>query len=828
GNTAPVVTSATIDQTTPKTSDILTVTVSASDAEGDPLTYSYQWNKNGIALTGQTNATLDLSLAGNGDRGDAISVRVTASDGVALGVKTSPQVTIVNSPPVFNQDLANRTDPEGQAVTFPAAATDNDGDLLAYQAAGLPPGVSIDPATGQIAGTISSGAAASSPYNVSVTVQDNGTAPAPAPIALVQKKSGDQSATVGNTMSLTFDAPPTEGNLLVAFGHASSNRTPTIPAGWSLAVETGSSAETVVFYKVAGATEPSTVSFSMSGADLFMGLAIFEYRGLHNVQSEVLDRTVFGSASSVSSVSTGTTQPTNVADELLVASMSLNSTRIFSNAWANSFERQTVDRRQSVAHRVVSATGQFQTQESWDSAAGAATGTLVTFKRASGPSGNPNPGSATDSFTWSISPPGGGGANNQAPVVNSVGITPESPRTNDSLTAQVDASDPDGDPLTLAYQWIKNGTDIAGATGAMLDLSVAGYGGKGDILSVRATARDASTTSAPVTSAGVTVVNSLPVFGQDLGDRTSTQGDTVSVSAAATDADGDSLTYGATSLPSGLSIDSSTGLISGTIAAGAATNSPYAVAITVSDAAGNAVDGFSWTILVPPTAPTGLVATPTTTSTVLSWGASSQPNLAGYNVYRSASQIGPFTKLNGSPLTLTSFDDTAAPRGTSYYRVTAVNTAGGESSPAETSATRKIVLRSVSTRSVKDASSVTINKPSGIVAGDVMVAGLDVLGTPTITAPTGWSLVRADTDGTAMRQAIYYKVATSSEPRTYKWTFSARRSTAVVIAAYQGAASVVAIDAHDGQANPASTSISAPGVSTSMPDAVLVGFFGMV
>src|SRR5213076_455860 len=113
------------------------------------------------------------------------------------------------------------------------------------------------------------------------------------------------------------------------------------------------------------------------------------------------------------------------------------------------------------------------------------------------------------------------------------------------------------------------------------DLSVAGNGDKGDVISVRVIASDGVAASAPRTSGQRTIVDSLPAFNQDLGNQGNNESDTISLSAAATDADGDPLTYEASGLPSGLSIDAATGLISGTIAAGAASGSPYSVSVTV-------------------------------------------------------------------------------------------------------------------------------------------------------------------------------------------------------------------------------------------------------
>jgi hypothetical protein len=230
-------------------------------------------------------------------------------------------------------------------------------------------------------------------------------------------------------------------------------------------------------------------------------------------------------------------------------------------------------------------------------------GALVAFKGAGAdqPAPDPNRGSATDTFSWTVTQEGGG---NSPPVVSSASVTPSSPRTDDLVTATVDASDPDGDQLTYSYQWRKNGTDISGANAQTLDLALAGKGDKGDAVSVRVTASDGSATSDPVTSPEVTVANSLPAFNQDLGGQTSTEGEAVSLSAGATDPDGDALTFAASGLPPGLSIAASTGLIAGTIAAGAAAQSPYNVAVTVGDGAGpEATDTFTWSVQAPITSP---------------------------------------------------------------------------------------------------------------------------------------------------------------------------------------------------------------------------------
>ncbi len=107
----------------------------------------------------------------------------------------------------------------------------------------------------------------------------------------------------------------------------------------------------------------------------------------------------------------------------------------------------------------------------------------------------------------------------------------------------------------------------------------------------------------------VTPANQPPVFDQDLGDRSDAETSVISLSASATDPDGDTLVYSATGLPLGLSIDSDSGLISGMINHAAAASSPYSVEISVTDGVNPAVnDTFAWTVTDVPTSDPYLVA----------------------------------------------------------------------------------------------------------------------------------------------------------------------------------------------------------------------------
>ncbi|CAM3912733.1 NPCBM/NEW2 domain-containing protein [Deinococcus frigens] len=92
---------------------------------------------------------------------------------------------------------------------------------------------------------------------------------------------------------------------------------------------------------------------------------------------------------------------------------------------------------------------------------------------------------------------------------------------------------------------------------------------------------------------------------------------------------------------------------------------------------------------VPPVAPQGLTATASSAGITLNWADNKEPDLAGYRVSRSVSAGGPFTVLTTTPLTASSYTDTAAPQGTvSYYQVVAVDKSGNASAPSSASATR--------------------------------------------------------------------------------------------------------------------------------------------
>ena len=83
-----------------------------------------------------------------------------------------------------------------------------------------------------------------------------------------------------------------------------------------------------------------------------------------------------------------------------------------------------------------------------------------------------------------------------------------------------------------------------------------------------------------------------------------------------------------------------------------------------------------------PATPVSLLGVGEATSIALTFAHSAEPDLQGYNVYRSSAQAGTYTKVNPTPTDRTSYylDENLTPLTRYYFKVTAVDSSGNESS----------------------------------------------------------------------------------------------------------------------------------------------------
>jgi VCBS repeat-containing protein len=191
-------------------------------------------------------------------------------------------------------------------------------------------------------------------------------------------------------------------------------------------------------------------------------------------------------------------------------------------------------------------------------------------------------------------------------------------------------SDPDGDTLSVdqvAGLAGNLGTAVPGSAGGTFTINADGSydfdpdgafedlaPGESRTTSVgyRITDGEGGTDTATLTVT-VTGVNDAPVLDTAQPDQSNIDGETITpvdISGNFSDVDAsDTLTFTATGLPPGLTLDPDTGVISGTLDIDASTGGPYSVTVTANDGSGTATatqsDTFTWAVNSPPSVAPG-------------------------------------------------------------------------------------------------------------------------------------------------------------------------------------------------------------------------------
>lgn len=110
----------------------------------------------------------------------------------------------------------------------------------------------------------------------------------------------------------------------------------------------------------------------------------------------------------------------------------------------------------------------------------------------------------------------------------------------------------------------------------------------------------------------------------------------------------------------------------------------------------------------------------------------------------------------------------------------------------------------------------TVNKPAGVVAGDLLYAAIVFRSSSITTVPAGWTLIGGEqaihaADGITLeaRMRVYRLVAGASEPASYSWVIASSNDHVGTIVALSGRDNTVPETAHSGQ-----TEVDANGSTT--------------
>ena len=567
--------------------------VPAVDPDGDEVSYAIVNgtlpNYMAMQSTGDFTGTASYASAGT------YSVDIEATAG---GLKTTTTLAITVNNVDTTPELTgpgNQTNAEGAEVSLDVStfASDVDGDGLTYSATGLPDWLSINGATGVISGTVSNDAEASSPYTVTITVQDD------SPSADPEYTEADRaSVTIEWTISNTDRAPEFTGG---------SPQSQTINENEGLAaVEAIDPDGETVTYSLAAESDALPAGITLDAATgSFSGKATYGSAGTYNLQivatagslSETLVLTV-----TVNNVDT-TPQISSPGNQLNAEGdvVSLDVSPLAGDPDGDGLSYSATGLPDWLS--IDSGTGVISGTVSNDAEAGSPYSVTITVQDNT-PSADPEyteADRASVGIQWTIS------NTDRAPEFTGGSPQSQTINENEGLTA-VEAIDPDGETVTYALaaesDALPAGITLDAATGSFS--GVASYASTGTYnLQIVATAGSLSETL--VLTVTVNNVDTTPQISSP-GNQLNAEGDVVSldVSPLAGDPDGDGLSYSATGLPDWLSIDSGTGIISGTVSNDAEAGSPYSVTITVQDntptadpeytEADRASVGIQWTI----------------------------------------------------------------------------------------------------------------------------------------------------------------------------------------------------------------------------------------
>ncbi len=554
-NLTPVVTA--LPDVTYNDSQVVSLNVVSvfSDPDGDDLAYTVTGLPTGLTFS-STTGLITGTLPASTSQTSPFSITVTANDNEGGVVSTGFMITVNNPVPTAN-DIPDQTVQDAGTLSFDVAAAGSfsDEDTLTYSATTpLPSWLSLSTAGVLTATSIPADASVNSPYTVSVTANDNegGTVTKVFDIIVenpVPTANDIPDQTVQDAGTLSFD--------VAAAGSFSDEDTLTYSAttplpSW-LSLSTAGVLTATSIPADASVNSPYTVSVTANDNEGGTVTKVFDIIVENPVPTatnlpdqsyedgDIVNLPIAGAFSDpdMDVLTYSTTSP--LPDGLMLNA----SSGVISGQISN----------------LASATGTYPITIVATDAQGAA---------------------ASEDFVITIS--------NPAPEVT--GTLPDQIFVDDQtvsiLTAQVFDDLPDGDTVTFEVAGLPTGLSINPTTGEItgtlpIDTSLNGpY-----VVTVRAVDQQGAQTETMFT---IAVNNPQPEV-TSLPDVTYNDSDTVSLNVVSVffDPDGDNLTYSVTGLPTGLTFDPATGLVSGTLPASTSQSGPFNITVTANDGEGGVI-----------------------------------------------------------------------------------------------------------------------------------------------------------------------------------------------------------------------------------------------
>ena len=592
-----------------------TATFSVTATGTAPL--SYQWQKNGTAISGATSSSYTTPATTSSDNGALFTVVVTNSVG---SVTSSAATLTVNVPPSITTQPASQTVTAGQTATFSVTATGT--APLSYQ--------------WQKNGTAISGATSSSYTTPATTSSDNGA-------LFTVVVSNSAGSVTSSAATLTVNPAP------VAPSITTQPASQTVTAGQTATFSVTATGTAPLSYQwqkngaaISGATSSSYTTPATTSSDNGALFAVIVTNSVGTVTSSAATLTV-NPAPVAPSITTQPASQTVTAGQTATFSVTATGTAPLSYQW----------QRNGVA--ISGATLASYTTPATTSSDNGALFTVVVTNSVGSVT------SSTATLTVNVSP--------------SITTQPASQTVTAGQTATFSVTATGTAPLS--YQWRKNGTTISGATSSSYTTPATTSSDNGALFTVIVTNSVGTVTSnaatLTVTTPGqlISTASSLTFGNVNVGSSstqsvtlTNSGGSNVSISNVTISGAGFSVNGISTGLILSPAATATMNVVFAPAASGSVTGS-----VTITSNASNSPLTISFS-------GTGVVVTHSAT---LTWTASTSV-VVGYNVYRSSISGGPYTKLNSSLDASTTFTDSSVLSGqTYYYVVTAVDSNNVES-----------------------------------------------------------------------------------------------------------------------------------------------------